>query len=278
MIIGVDHLALSNGNIEVALESLKDWGYQPKFVERSLPNDAAKQPYLARKDKTHDISFCQPQIPGTAIELTAYQGTAGLKEESPLKAVFCGKNPGSRHQAAAEANESLCAAAAEALGAKVIPVWLENFATLGYYLQDNSGGECARVRCVILSAADMQDACGLWLKLGFGLKKESPTQQWKLLEYKSHFAAWSLQMLLVQGSHRQEGVYPLDKPGFTCLALLTNNLPAECARLEATGLKPSSIFSLCPGGNPLKISLVCGNSGECIELIELAKEGAHAQK
>lgn len=280
MIIGVDHIALSTSDIDKAIKAIEAWGYRPKFVDRNLPNDAVKVPYLENPDKFHDISFCQLLIPNPAIELTAYRGRVEVNEDSPFKAVFSGKNPDRGEVRVNARHLEIAAIASEAFEFKVEPVWLSDFGTTSYYLHETTakGAGCACIKSMILDSPDIEQTSNLWLNLGFTLKKESTVPakaRWRLLEYKSYLPVWSLTLLIINSNYPRNGVYKLDMPGFTCIALLTNNIAVEAKRLREEGIKVSESFLLRTGGNLLKICLCYGKCGECIELIEFVRESKY---
>lgn len=276
MIIGVDHLALSAEDIDKGAAVLSGWGYKPKFINKDVANSLAKEPYLVSMNKYHDISYCQSAIGGPAVELTVHGSELKGDINGPYEIVFSGKNPGlKRDQISGKKEYSVkCEILSKIFDNHVKPIYLEDFKTIGYHFnkKEKQSNKFSYIICVLLKSGNLEKSSNFWRNLGFSEKMVSePTEDhnWKMLEFKSHVPAWSLNLLLVYSCNQNNDGYKLDVPGFTCMALLTNNISKEIQRLRDDGIEVSDAFTLEVGGNPLKICLATGPDGECVELIQL---------
>jgi catechol 2,3-dioxygenase-like lactoylglutathione lyase family enzyme len=274
MILGVDHIALSCSDLDAARARLAGVGAPASFVATDLPNPEAKAAVLRRFTATHQIAYCRPAT-GVAIELTQH-GPAEPDVGGPGTGPFQVLVSGPRGTWAAE---------------PVVPspAWIEAFRNFG----NDQGGEPTRwhwsdlgaevwydpdgpqqfaVRAVIVPTADPAASVRFWVEgLGAEVIAGAPDGLWTRVAFRRPVPAWSLDVLLV---HSAEPAPPplLDDPGFRCLALLVNRLPADLARAEAAGGRPATApFELSVNGRALGVALVRGPAGELVEFLEVRR-------
>lgn len=277
MILGIDHIALSVTDIDKGVKAITQWGYSSKFIEKEIENNVIKKPYLNRLNEYHDIAYCQPVIPGVAIELTAHNRKFIKQEDDNYKIVFEGKDIGVYRnlQDNTESHIQNCDIISEVFDIEAKPVYLSDFDTISYLCNGSTGREigCANIKCVIKETSNFKKSLSFWNNLGFSLNSKSKHEEkWRLLEFKSPLSSFSLELLLINRPEEKSfPLYKLDMPGFTCIALLTNDIFREISDLNTKGIKTSNIFSLKTGNNFLKICLLSGPDGECVELIQVEK-------
>lgn len=277
MIIGIDHIALSAIDIDKATDLVSEWGYRSKFINRRLINSPIKTSYLKEKNRLHDISYCQSLSPGLPIELTVHGKKFIGKEASPYKIAITGKNPGIYYNDIADDHSENCEILKDIFGSSVTLIQLPEFQTSCYYINNGSKQHDDRViiECILIKAFNLDKSVEFWAKFGFSEKKTSTANQeksWKLLEFKNHIFPWGLDLILTKAKTKfASRIYQLDRPGFTCLAFITNNIFTERQRLKSEKIDVTEISSIEVGGKTLKICL-CGNpDGGTLELIQISK-------
>jgi len=277
MLLGVDHLAFSATDIDQAVKTLSRWGYEPKFIARALLNAPSKKIYLAEWQDDHDIAYCQPAEPGTAIEVTAHNKQYARTQQAAFQALLCAKpdQVASTDQAGLNAGQKkLLAAAGQAYGCNVHPLFLSDYNCFVYYMDRpaETNAKSRNIKSIIVMCADLDKSQGFWELFGFRAEpKEISDADWRRLRFNSILTGRSLELLLISSGEKILAAdSKLDSPGFPCLALLTSNLAAEIERLAAKGIKGSGEFALAVGDKDLKICLFSGLNGEMIELIQVA--------
>jgi len=281
MIIGIDHIALSAGDIDRAIEVISGWGYKVKFTNKKLLNHPAKAPFLSTINKYHDVSFCQPLLPGPAIELTSHGSqfieTTPLKERG-FKVLFSHTNPGIGVQDDKPHLEN-CKTLSEVYKGDVIPSCLPEFNTECYYLKDGNKDKtkCASVKCVLIESIDIEKSCKFWKSFNFIERRQSlpgGEYKWKLLEFKSHLPGWCLDIVIKETNKKNKiGEYKIDMAGFPCIALLTMDIYGVTNSFHPRmGIKIGDIFPFKVGGQALEICMLSDPDSGYVELIKIVKE------
>lgn len=281
MIIGVDHIALSAGDIHKAVRVLSNWGYKPRFIDTGLINDPIKDSYLNAREELHDIAYCQPLSRGTPIELTVHSGRFIGKDDSAYKVIFSGENPGSDRDNISKEDIENCDIISEVFGKAAEPIRLREFDTDAYYLNEEREGPDNRVTvtAALSYGSDIEESVDFWGNFGF-TKKSSVRERWELLEFKNQALGWGFNLLIAKSQHKvNKDRHRIDNAGFNCLAFLTSNICAEKERLKKKRIETTDIFSFKAGGRLLRICLCRGNNDEPVELIEIDSKGkTHEEK
>jgi len=273
MIFGVDHIALSCGDISHGVKLLNEIGYRAKYVQEDIPNNPAKRPFLKSYDSAHSIAYCQIAN-GVSIELTQHASTLNdtvssyqllfnrppadtidfdealpLSWENAWRAV-----PGCRHPVAA--------------------LWVP-FHSQFWYDAEHDNILSGFVSALMLSVKNLHASERFWTKgLSFSIINRGITDdghEFLHIAFRPPVKAWSLDLILLEDDKRKSQSY-LDDSGFPCLALISNHLADDKERLLDTGAGDlSDEFSLNLGNKSLNILMLRGPDSEIIEIIELVK-------
>jgi len=272
MILGVDHVALSCGDLAAAVGRLEGAGFRTRFIERDVPNRPAKRPFLRDYRPRHDLAYCESPA-GVAVELTRHGPSPG-DGQGPYRVLFSGAVPGEPPPS----GEARFEAEAWQAGLGVRPearCWPEVPAT---FWTDAARSAPAAIRAVLLPVADLTAALRFWQE-GMGCRVSasgtmSAGRGWARLHLAAPVASWSLEILLGQDD-RPPAACRLDAAGFPCLAFLSTGVERDAERLqESGGVLWTGAFDLQVGGKGLKIGLLCGPAGEMVELIEVRRDVA----
>jgi len=261
MIVGIDHVALSCTDISAAIERLSGEGFTPVFVEKSLQNHPAKKPFLTHYSETHAIAYMRAPA-GVAIELTCHSSTVASAAEHAGYQVLLGATLKSSTAAEADAVSTFWSRQRQSKLKRA--VW----APFDTSVCVEEGADC-RIKAVLLETSQLDASVRFWTE-GLGFKASASGnvdgRRWSGLKFISPVPAFNLDLVLVEASGAAN-TSQLDRAGFPCVALLSNNLAAD---LEKPALKthPAESFSLSVNGKFLNIALLRGPSGEIVELIE----------
>jgi hypothetical protein len=271
MIFGVDHLALSCRQLQSAYESLVGNGVEMQFMHSGWPNDEAKRPFVREHSPVHGLCYLRLRQ-GIAIELTEHSVPIG-HQASPYQVLMEGMLPSSQpfcgaHAASiqifAELWNSVFGADAEPL------TWTP--ASAQYWAVQSIRGPA--VKAVALAIPEDAEVEEFWLK-ALGCRKRAVGAikdcEWAHFAFASMVKNWALDVVLVKSSLPAPTPY-LDDGGFPCLALLTNKLDDDLARMLEHGGSTGGVFTLDVGGASKRIAILRGPSRELIELIEIPRK------
>ena len=130
------------------------------------------------------------------------------------------------------------------------------------------------ILAVMIPVVDLPAAERFWTK---GLRCSlvdrgiATGRSWLRVRVNSLVAAWSLDVILSEEAPLEHQP-SLDDDGFTCLALLSNKLEADCeASVASGGPAATGVFQIEVAGKPLDIAFIRGPSKEIIELIQFQR-------
>jgi hypothetical protein len=269
MILGVDHIALSATDVTQDAERLAGEGYRIKFVNPDVPNAPEKRSLLRQYEAQHGMAYCQSDR-GIAIELTQHARISPSREAS-YRVLF---NRLPRATQSASADPCISKTWQSALGVSdTKAVWWEEFRGTIWGM-DNDRPNALSIQAVMLPVADLRAAERFWAK---GLRCHlidrgtGTGRPWLRMRVNSPIAAWSLNLII---SEEAPINHPpsFDDDGFTCLALLTNRLEADCEASLASGAIPvTGVFNIEVEGKSLDIAILRGPNKELIELIQFQR-------
>lgn len=269
MILGVDHIALSATDVKQDAERLAGEGYRIKFVDPDVPNAPEKRPLLRQYEARHGMAYCQSDR-GIAIELTQHARISPSRQAS-YRVLF---NRLPHAVQCASADPYIPKMWRSALGVTdTKAAWWEEFRGTAWGIA-NDRTNALSVQAVMLPVADLPAAERFWTK---GLRcrlldRGTETgRSWSRMRVNSLVAAWSLDVIMSEEAPLEHPP-SLDDDGFTCLALLSNRLEADCeAGVASGGLGATGVFQIQVGGKPLDIAFVRGPNKELIELIQFQR-------
>lgn len=275
MIYRLDHLALSCADLNSALTDLRQFGYEPRFVEKKLPNRSEKRPFLRNYKPTHDIAYCESagELP---IELTCHRTPLGEVARSYvpiISSIDC---------------ESIDATGRNTSWAVTVSRWQEErdvecgmwrpLAAPVCRLSGDATGESRDEFIVAKGVPNVVRSAEFWTEaLGF-VREEADTDGGGMREtdrvanllFTSPLQERILRLILYRSAGRRAG--HLDDAGFPCLAFLTTSLMADRERAVRCGAtKASEPFCLEVAGHDLTVSVVEGPSGELVELVHMER-------
>lgn len=265
MILGVDHIALSCAEVDGAIGVLADSGFTAHFVERDAPNRVEKRPLLRSYSELHSLAFCRPSR-GVAIELTAHGNALARSAPSPYRVLFTASPGGVVADGASDR-------AAEVV-AQCIPCHRLTGGSWKPFSTDVLWDDAAEprpptIRALVVRAPSLAVAEDYWTR-GLGCEKRGGDgDRFAHLFLKSPLPNWALDIVLVHEPHAEQPT--IDSPGFPVLALISNRLDEDLARLLSLGAKATSEFALRVNGKALAIGVVRGPDDNLVELIQIGR-------
>jgi len=273
MILGVDHIALSCEDIIHGAKLLEQIGYRVRFIEESLPNNSAKQPFLTVYDPLHSIAYCQSDR-GVSLELTKH--SVRLHDSaSPYQVLF------SNCPVGAVPFGADCMPASEniwrtTMGAQkpVAGIW-SPFRAQFWYDAHYCTSSSTFVRALHVPVSNLSLSEKFWLRgLGCRLVNRSAAGDaygWVRLVFRSPLQRWCLDVVLAESNEPKTIPY-LDTQGFPCLALISTRLTEDKEAAQEMGAcEVGEEFNLEVAENLLKIVILRGPDNELFELIEICK-------
>ncbi len=270
MILGVDHLALSVGELKKSLDEVEKTGYGVKFIHENLPNSPIKKPFLTFYRSVHAVAYCQASR-GISLEITEHG--APLGEEPSFYQVLFDRPPVSYKKFL-----------------KTLPcrpeIWQETvqrdaeaaswrpFRAQFWHSTGSIIAGLPEIRAVLVPVSDLERSLRFWtegLRAGETARGTGGGRPWVRLAWRTPIPRWSLEIILQNTSKEMDLPY-LDSPGFPCLAFLSNDVAGDRLRLIESGARETSELSdHLIHGKKLQIAFARGPSGELVELIEVKK-------
>jgi catechol 2,3-dioxygenase-like lactoylglutathione lyase family enzyme len=268
MIVGVDHLALSCKDVDVAGPILQRSGYRAAFVERALPNASVKEPLVHAFHPAHAIAYYDlPE--GTPLELTNYGGPV-VSRPSRYHALVDAPPAG-----ATPVDDESWTSIWKAVGCDDPSA----FAWPGLNATVWSGADAAgapSVRMVLCPVDDVERAASFWeTALNARIEARGTADdgsRWVRVKFAAPVKRWRLDVVLAEGDVPKES--KLDDAGFPCLALLCTSLARDTQRLARAGATTTGTFDVGVNGRDLAVAFFRGPDGELLELIEVRKDAS----
>lgn len=252
MIWGIDHLVMSIPSHTLVEDELNGLGFAPDFIDMAVPSAPEKTPVLSKARPLHDIGFFRPQGVGLAIETIAH-GDDLDPTPGPYAPLF------NVSQLPDELPQSPISAA---LGAQVIEKSWGN--GRAYFCQADE--PVTTLNTLALDTPDVSSEAGFWTQY-LGFREISNGDDWALIETNTPVAAWSGRLLLKHSETVSAG--PMDGAGFTCVALVSNNIDADLETVFANGGTDYKCrFEVSVNGRPLIVALFRTPNGAIVELIQ----------
>lgn len=270
MILGVEHIALSCDNLVQSIDAIKTLGYVDKFVQRDLPNNPVKIGLLRTYRPFHDIAYCQ-KPDSISIELT--QHSSPLTESASFYQVHFATKPQDCSNGIKSPLPSSLWQSSLQIQSPQFGIW-NPFKSEVWYESASTLPATRSILGIALQVRNLGDSYQFWTE-GLGCRPISQgntnDQNWAVVSIVSPVPAWSLKIVLVESRLPAKKPF-LDDSGFSCLALITNNLKQDAAKmLQMGGHSSTSEFIASVNAKILKIELVRGPDQELIELIEIQR-------
>jgi catechol 2,3-dioxygenase-like lactoylglutathione lyase family enzyme len=262
MIVGASHITLGCQDLDTGIDSLKQYGYRPDFIERCLPSDRSKNPLLSCAREMHGISLLRSEQ-GFPIELVSYGETAqdvwgryigvfesvgNTREVDGLRASF---------PAAIDLSMEQQGWAAGTLGLLDAPTIFVKGATAEAGLQQ-----------IVLPVTNIEKARRFWCE-GLGFKWQRETAEMTTLHLAAPVSAWRISLSLVQSPPvlTRPG---LDAKGMACLAFVSSNISEDVSRLIDTGADfVTDQFSVSVNSRKMRVAIAADPDGAFIELLQI---------
>jgi len=268
MILGVDHIALSVENIVDGVKLLDKFGLRAKFVQEGVPNHPAKRDFLKCYEPLHSIAYCQSEG-SVSVELTQHSQPL-CDALSPYQVLL---KRGLSDTVAFIGDLSSWGKAWRASLGCIQPVAALSSLFHAQFWYDKRCDDLSSgfIRALLVPVTDLSVSEKFWVRgLGFRVANHgsiSGGRDWMHITFRGPVQAWSLSLVLVDGSEAQPPHY-LDDSGFPCLALISSRLNKDRElALEMGSRGASSEFCLVVADNPLQIALLRGPDNELVELI-----------
>jgi hypothetical protein len=269
MILGVDHIAVSGTSLAHDGAVLAGLGFRQRVAVAGLPNPVVKAPLLERYGELHDVAIFEGES-GPALELTVHgDATRRAADDGfvPLVALGPSAAPGPADAAPTAIAGAICAA----FGLDDLNfVRLPGLETGLWSVPAGAASLKAAVRIV----ADLAASVGFYRDV-LGLREtargSTDAVTWVRLAAAGLVPKWQMSLLLCVPSDAPQGqARRLDDAGYPCLALLSSDIEADLARVEAQAAWETRTvrFDLVLDGRALKIAYLYGSAGEIVELIE----------
>lgn len=252
MIWGIDHIVMSISSHARVEDQLSGLGFVPEFIEMAVPSAPEKSPVLSQHRPLHDIGFFRPSGVGLAIETIAH-GDNLDPTPGPYAPVF---NVSSLPEGVPQATMSA------ALGSDVIEKSWGNGRAFFYQADE----PVTTLNTLGLDTTDVSSEARFWTQC-LGFREISKGDGWALLETNTPVAAWSGRLLLKHSDTVSTG--PMDGAGFTCVALVSNNIDTDLETAFAHGgINYDCRFEISVNGRPLIVALFRTPSGAIVEFIQ----------
>lgn len=272
MILGVDHIALSCGDIYQGAQLLNESGYRIKFLQTNVPNHPAKQLFLKSYDSMHSLAYCQITN-GVSIELT--QHFSPLSDTASFYQVLMGVLPSNSIPFDRDMPPSWGNAWRIILGCRNPAAFLWRPLHTQFWYDEHINKHLNRfIRAVLVSVINLAISERFWVAgLGFHIVNSGITEdgrKWALIAFRAPVQAWSLEVILLEDDSKTHPY--VDDPGFPCLALISNSLIKDKEFILTMGARNiSEEFSLEVGEKKVKIIMLSGPDNELLEIIEFCR-------
>ena len=274
MILGIDHIALSCGEIRRASVILEKSGFKAKFCKEGICNHPSKKPFLSIYEDAHSMAyyFSEDSI---SFELTKHKSP--LSGQSSFYQLLLPRKPADAlvlSDTLPKEIELIRDIWKDALGESRVEVALwQEFCSPIWYLVDKHSSTSKFISAAIMPVLNLDSSEKFWTQ-GIGFKNikrgASGKNEWCLLAFESLVARWSLRLVFATGLAARKP--HLDDPGFTSVALITNNIEKDYEIITSKGAQEAGeIFNLEVNHKELRVCIIRGPSNELIELIQLAK-------
>ena len=280
MILGIDHVALSCSNMEDDLRSVQRSGLEVIFVHRDLPNSITKKPFLSSYQTVHAAAYCQA-VRGISLEITAHG--APVEEAASWYQVLMEGLPENQgpFKGRLPCSSEIWEKTLECQNAQAA-VWRPFKAQFWYDASKSAAGPESGsakrellIRALLVPVTEIERSLLFWTEgLKFRVMKRGKEngQAWIHLSWRSPIPKWSLEVILSE-TKETLGVPYLDRPGFPCLAFISNDLVSDRLQLiQCAAQNISEISDHIINGKALKVAFARGPSQELVELIEIAKK------
>jgi hypothetical protein len=271
VILGVDHIAVAGTDLARDRMQLEALGFSCRFACPQAANNQAKIPLLARWERLHDLAVFDGGD-GTALELTVHgQSLVHSQHLGFVPLIRHDLGNGKTGPAPMEMKE-IGAVIRDAVG--VDACWQPITGLRSGYWRTAGAGPEILAAIHIVANLDASNAClSDGMRFQRGARGRSGEVAWQLLHVAAPVPRWRLKLILAElPDGGKFNPLTLDCAGFPCLALLTTNLKADMAMLNARhdiGLAIDFVSHV--NGKDLRIGMVRALSGEIIELIEVQR-------
>ncbi len=255
MIWGIDHLVMSVPSHTTVQTELENIGFSADFIDMGVPSAPEKTPVLSQPRPLHDIGFFRPSGTGLAVETIAH-GENLDDTPGPYAPIF-----NTQLATVGTTDQTL----SKILDCAVTETpWGNGRAFL---CQDPD--EASTLNTLVLDTADVQSEAAFWIA-ALGFRKVSEANGWCLLETSTPVAAWSGRLILKQSDNVPMG--PMDSAGFTCVALVSNDIDNDLAHAFAHGgASYDCRFEVSVNTRPLIVALFRTPNGALVEFIQNVK-------
>ena len=255
MIWGIDHLVMSVPSHAIVQAELEELGFAADFIDMDVPSAPEKTPILSQPRPLHDIGFFRPNSAGLAIETIAH-GKDLDNTPGPYAPIF---------NASTGSSGTTDHIVSEALGYTAVETTWGN----GRAFFCQSSDTPSTLNTLVLETPDVKSEAAFWIS-ALGFRMVSEADDWCLLETSTPVAAWSGRLILKQSDTVSTG--PMDSQGFTCLALVSNDIDNDLTTAyEHGGTSYDCRFEVSVNTRPLIVALFRTPNGALVEFIQNVK-------
>ena len=260
MILGADHIAVSEFDNNSMKCSLNAGGYGMKFAINKLQNSQIKAPYLRQWSEFHEISLF---IFAGSLSIEITRHAAG--PDALPGHFFPIVRLGGEELALQDEMTDVCRLLSSAMERTLVPVLWSEGGVKGFSFVTKQN-VFAEVAAISLAVDDPEISALFWQK-GLSAKRLASGSDWCRLKFESPIAAWRTEVILFP-KRLVNCSQSLDAPGFPCLALLSNNIEQDANQAMSNGFHATKSDRLEVNGRVLSICLLESPGGGLVELIQ----------
>lgn len=119
------------------------------------------------------------------------------------------------------------------------------------------------IQSITIETQDLKKSEAFWMGLGFKSCEREKTSSY--LKFEGPFSQWNLSLKIIEDKNKKKIPSKIDLKGFSCLALLSTQVISDRKIFPLS----SELFEMNINHRKLKLCLLEGPDGECVELIEI---------
>ncbi len=225
-------------------------GYEPRFIERGVPNPSIKKKLMRCFQKQQSLAFLTREG-SLSIELLDH-GFVPKRYSCYVPVFECLPN---------EWIEKMGRQSHFDISLRKIQI---KHLGMDIYIKENNGQENFQFNKIIVKSRNLEQSICFWQCFGFYLI--SNEEDFALMQFSSVFRKQRCQLYL-QKEERFNDFSLLDDGSFNCLAFISHSAPQEREDLRKQGIKVTEIESLYLNAKWLEVFFVQGDCGELIEIV-----------
>lgn len=249
MIVGIDHIAISAGNLESVSDFFKCLGYEEQFREMNLTNLNIKKEFLNFYYPEHDLILFSKKG-NYPVEIINHNSKGFLNKNQKFIPIIEGNLKLIPYKIISESTKII--------GYKLVEFEMNHLRA--YYKKTNASQLV--LNNFLIEISNVSDTIDFYSKMGFFVK--SMVDDLMIMEHKSLLSDDNFKLTFIVSNKVNEVC--LDDLSFNCLGLISSSLEKDLNLfVEKYKTTPSEFLNV--NGKILNIAFVKGPNGEIIELI-----------